>query len=125
MYRKFKNIILIALILLAFTKHTAAQGAQAAHRLIRIHSAASPADSNMTSHPVIVGPKIEFALSKTLSWTTHLEYNTQFKNFNLDSRLQWRFRLRSDMYLLYTDNYLADGPHRERNIELKISLWVN
>jgi hypothetical protein len=124
MYRKLKNIILIPVILVVFADQTTAQVPQT-KRLITIHSAGAPADSNMTIQPVIVGPKIEFALSNTLSWTTGLQYNTQFKNFNLDSRLQWRFRLRSDIYLLYTDNYLADGPHRERNIELKIGLWIN
>jgi hypothetical protein len=124
MHRKSKHIILFAVLLLVFNDHTTAQGSQASH-LVRIHSAGSPADSNMATHPVIVGPGIEFAFSNALSWTTCLQFNTQFGNFNLDSRLQWRFRLRSDLYLLYTDNYLADGPHRERNIELKVSYWIN
>jgi hypothetical protein len=76
--------------------------------------------------PFILGPTIEFAFSNTLFWTTFLQYNTQIKNFNINSRLQWRFKPGSDIFLVYTDNYLTDGfIHESRNLVFKISYWIN
>ena len=40
-------------------------------------------------------------------WTTFVQYNTQAENFNINSRLQWRFAPMSDIFLVYTDNYLV------------------
>jgi len=76
--------------------------------------------------PFIIGPTIEFAFSTTLFWTTFLQYNTEIKNFNVNSRLQWRFKPGSDIYLVYTDNYLTDGlVHSSRNLVFKLSYWLN
>lgn len=77
-------------------------------------------------HPFIAGPTVELAFSNTLSWTTFLQYNTQIKNFNVNSRLQWRFKPMSDVFLVYTDNYLTDGlRHKSRNLVFKINYWIN
>ena len=77
-------------------------------------------------HPFIIGPAIEFTFSNTLFWSTFLQYNTQIKNFNVNSRFQWRFKSMSDIYLVYTDNYLIEGMlHKSRNLVLKISYWIN
>ena len=77
-------------------------------------------------HPFIIGPSIEFAFSNTLFWTTFVQYNSQIKNFNVNSRFQWRFKPGSDIYLVYTDNYLTDGfVHNSRSLVFKISYWIN
>jgi Domain of unknown function (DUF5916)/Carbohydrate family 9 binding domain-like len=77
-------------------------------------------------HPFIIGPTVEFAFSNNLFWTTFLQYNTQIKNFNINSRFQWRFKPMSDIYLVYTDNYLTEGfLHKTRNLVFKISYWIN
>ena len=77
-------------------------------------------------HPFIIGPTVELAFSNTLFWTTFLQYNTQIKNFNVNSRFQWRFKPMSDIYLVYTDNYLTDGLlQKSRNLVFKISYWIN
>ena len=76
--------------------------------------------------PFIISPTIEFALSKNFFWTTFLQYNTQIKNFNVNSRIQWRFKPVSDIFLVYTDNYLTEGlVHKSRNLVFKISYWIN
>jgi len=76
--------------------------------------------------PFIIGPTIELAFSNNFFWTTFLQYNTQVKNFNVNSRLQWRFKPVSDIFLVYNDNYLTDGLlHKSRNLVLKISYWMN
>ena len=55
-----------------------------------------------------------------------MQYNTQIKNFNINSRFQWRFKPLSDIYLVYTDNYLTDGLlHKNRALVFKINYWIN
>ncbi len=82
--------------------------------------------NDMQINPFIIGPSLEFAFSNKLFWTTFLQYNTQIKNFNLNSRFQWRFKPMSDIFLVYTDNYITDGLlHKNRSLVFKISYWIN
>ena len=69
-------------------------------------------------------PRIEVFFSKKLWWTTFIQYNTQSDNFNLNSRLQWRFRPMSDLFLVYTDNYAVQlwGP-KNRALVVKVNYW--
>ncbi|MEZ4849204.1 MAG: DUF5916 domain-containing protein, partial [Bacteroidia bacterium] len=39
-----------------------------------------------------IGPKIEINFTRNLFWTTFIQYNTQQDNFNINSRIQWRFK---------------------------------
>ncbi|MGB2847159.1 MAG: DUF5916 domain-containing protein [Saprospiraceae bacterium] len=73
---------------------------------------------------LLINPRIEFNFSKNLFWTTFLQYNTQADNFNVNSRLQWRYRPMSDIYLVYTDNHAVEfwGP-KNRSMVLKINYW--
>lgn len=74
----------------------------------------------------LVGPRIELNFSRNLFWTTFLQYNTQNDNFNVNSRLQWRFQPLSDLFIVYTDNYAVEfwGP-KNRGLVLKINYWLN
>jgi len=82
--------------------------------------------NNTNIHPFIVSPSIEFAFSRNFFWTTFLQYNTLIKNFNVNSKLQWRFKPMSDLFLVYTDNYLSDGfLHTQRSLVFKMSYWIN
>ena len=77
-------------------------------------------------HPFIISPTIEIAFSNTLFWTTFLQYNTSIHNFNINSRFQWRFKPMSDIFLVYTDNYLTNGlVHKTRSLVFKVSYWIN
>ena len=77
-------------------------------------------------HPFIIGPTIEIAFTNNLFWTTFLQYNTSVQNFNINSRFQWRFKPMSDVFLVYTDNYLTDGlVHKTRSLVFKVSYWIN
>ncbi len=75
---------------------------------------------------LLISPKIEINFSRSLFWTTFLQYNTQKDNFNINSRLQWRFLPMSDVYLVYTDNYAVEywGP-KNRGLVLKVNYWLN
>ena len=66
-------------------------------------------------------------LSHKLFWTTFFQYNTQSDNFNINSRLQWRFAPMSDLFIVYTDNYLSTPflqVNRNRGIVLKLNYWL-
>ncbi len=82
--------------------------------------------NNKKTYPFVAGASFEFAFSNNLFWTTFLQYNIQIKNFNVNSRIQWRFKPLSNIYLVYTDNYGTDGlVHTSRNIVFKIDYWIN
>ncbi|MEL6923460.1 MAG: DUF5916 domain-containing protein [Bacteroidota bacterium] len=74
----------------------------------------------------LIGPKIEINFNTNLFWTTFLQYNTQRDNFNINSRLQWRFQPMSDIFLVYSDNYAVEfwGP-KNRALVLKVNYWLN
>ena len=89
------------------------------------------ADANL----VLFGPRFDLTFTKSLFWTTFLQYNSQISNLNINSRLQWRFKPVSDIFLVYTDNYFASafqngdlvniGQPRFRSIVLKMTYWLN
>jgi Domain of unknown function (DUF5916)/Carbohydrate family 9 binding domain-like len=70
------------------------------------------------------GAKAEISFHQNLFLTTFAQYNTQQQRFNLNSRLQWRFRPLSDLYLVYTDNYETTvfAP-QNRALVLKLNYW--
>lgn len=63
----------------------------------------------------LINPKFEVNFSNNLFWTTFLQYNTQAENFNVNSRIQWRYRPMSDVFLVYTDNYMTEGHFGPKN----------
>lgn len=74
----------------------------------------------------LLGPKFDITFTKKLFWTTFLQYNNQSDNFNINSRLQWRFLPASDMFLVYTDNYYSDfSANKNRALVVKVSYWLN
>lgn len=78
----------------------------------------------------LVGPRAELSFSRSLFFSTFLQYNTQADNVNINSRLQWRFRPVSDIFLVYTDNYFSeqffqDSRAKNRALVLKVTYWLN
>ena len=74
----------------------------------------------------IVSPRIDITMKNNLYFTTFVQYNSQLKNININSRLQWRYKPASDIYLVYTDNYLpAPISVKNRAIVLKITYWLS
>ncbi len=75
---------------------------------------------------LLIGPRMEINFSRDLFWTTFLQYNTQTDNFNINSRIQWRFQPLSDIFLVYTDNYAVEQwGVKNRAIVLKLNYWIN
>ena len=75
----------------------------------------------------LVSPKIDFTFTKTLSWTTYIQYNSQGENLGINSRMQWRFAPLSDLFLVYNDNYISTDNFspRYRSFNLKLTYWIN
>jgi hypothetical protein len=76
--------------------------------------------------PFIVSPTVELFFSRLISWTTFVQYNSQLQNVNINSRFQWRFRPMSDIFLVYSDNYMTETfANKSRGLVLKVSLRIN
>lgn len=76
---------------------------------------------------LLIAPRIEYNFSTQLFWTTFIQYNSQRNNFNINSRLQYRYKPMSDFFLVYTDNYFTDPLFKNKNRALifKFSYWFN
>lgn len=74
----------------------------------------------------LIGPRVEISFSKSVFFTTFLQYNSQINNFNVYSRLQWRFRPMSDVFIVYSDNYNAvDFSKKNRALVVKMVFWLS
>ena len=76
---------------------------------------------------LLIAPRIEYNFNTQLFWTTFIQYNTQSNNFNINSRLQYRYQPMSDFFLVYTDNYFTDPlfKNKSRALIFKFSYWFN
>lgn len=74
----------------------------------------------------LISPKIDISFSNKLFWTTFMQYNEQVQNVNINSRVQWRYKPASDIFLVYSDNYVPGSLMiKNRSIVLKMTYWLN
>ncbi|KAF0237658.1 MAG: hypothetical protein FD181_1715 [Prolixibacteraceae bacterium] len=74
----------------------------------------------------LVGPKMDVTFTDKLFWTTFVQYNEQVDNMNINMRLQWRYQPVSDIFLVYTDNFIPGSwASRNRALVLKMTYWLN
>lgn len=74
----------------------------------------------------LIGPRVDITMTNKLFFTTFFQYNGQVKNMNLNTRFQWRYKPASDLFIVYTDNYLpAPFSVRNRAVVLKFTYWWN
>ncbi len=74
----------------------------------------------------LIGSEIDITFTNKLFFANLFQYNEQTKNFNLNSRFQWRYSPASDLFLVYTNNYFIE-PFEARNwgLTLKFTYWFN
>jgi hypothetical protein len=74
----------------------------------------------------LIGCQFDLTLTNTVFFSTFFQYNEQLKNMNLNSRFQWRYAPASDLFIVYTDNYLP-SPFQVRNraLVVKMTYWWN
>jgi hypothetical protein len=74
----------------------------------------------------LISPRVDITMTNKLFFTTFLQYNEQLNNVNINSRIQWRFKPASDLFLVYTDNYLPENwSVKTRALVLKFTYWWN
>lgn len=74
----------------------------------------------------LVAPRVDITFSKSIFWSTLVQYSNQRDNMGINSRLQWRFAPLSDLFLVYNDNYFVNTfMPRNRSINLKLTYWLN
>ncbi len=74
----------------------------------------------------LISPKVEITFSKSVFWSTLVQYSNQNDNLGLNSRLQWRFAPLSDLFIVYNDNYFVNNfEPKNRSINLKLTYWLN
>ncbi len=83
---------------------------------------------------LLIGPRFDFSFTRSVFFTTYLQYNNQVNNVNLNARFQWRFAPVSDLFLVYTHNYFAEDDtlagyrsfdSKNRALVLKCTYWLN
>lgn len=95
-----------------------------------------------SSELVLIRPKIDFSFSRSVFFSTLVQYNNLSNNLSTNARFQWRFKPASDFFVVYTDNYyatdtfsndsfgnryLANSAYQVKNraIVFKLTYWLN
>jgi hypothetical protein len=74
----------------------------------------------------LIGPRIDLTLTDKIFLTTYYQYNNLLDNMNLNARFQWRFQPASDLFIVYTENYLPlDFSSKNRALVFKMTYWMN
>lgn len=74
----------------------------------------------------LISPRVNITFSKSIFWSTLVQYSNQRDNLGINSRLQWRFAPLSDLFLVYNDNYFVESfMPRSRSINVKFTYWLN
>jgi hypothetical protein len=74
----------------------------------------------------LIGTRLDVTFTKNLYLTSFTQYNEQFDNVNINTRLQWRFQPASDLFIVYTDNYIPGSfDVKNRALLFKFTYWWN
>ncbi|WP_340065365.1 DUF5916 domain-containing protein [Ascidiimonas aurantiaca] len=75
---------------------------------------------------IIINPRFDITFTRSVFWSTIIQYSNQTDNLGINTRLQWRFAPLSDLFVVYNDNYTTNtfGP-RNRSLNIKITYWLN
>jgi hypothetical protein len=75
---------------------------------------------------LLLGPRVDLTFTRSLFWTTFVQYNNQIDNININTRVQWRYAPVSDFFLVYTDNYFPSTfASKQRALVMKLNYWLN
>ncbi|MEO0899833.1 MAG: DUF5916 domain-containing protein [Bacteroidota bacterium] len=74
----------------------------------------------------LIGPRIDLTFTDKIFLTTYVQYNNVLNNVNLNARFQWRYKPASDLFIVYTENYLPENfGSKNRALVLKLTYWLN
>jgi hypothetical protein len=73
----------------------------------------------------LIGPSLDLSFSRSLFFSSVVQYNDQGKNMNVFARLQWRFKPMSDIFLVFTNNYQTPELTAQNwALILKATYWL-
>jgi hypothetical protein len=73
----------------------------------------------------LIGPSLDLSFSRSLFFSSVVQYNDQSSNMNVFARLQWRFKPMSDIFLVFTNNYQTPQVSaRNWALVLKAAIWI-
>ncbi len=74
----------------------------------------------------LIGPRLDVSFTRSLFFNTWIQYNQQFRYVNLNSRLQWRFRPMSDLFIVYNRNWEStELTGLNQALIVKLNWWLN
>ncbi|MCE2612163.1 carbohydrate binding family 9 domain-containing protein [Flavobacteriaceae bacterium D16] len=74
----------------------------------------------------LIGSKVDITFTNKLFFATLFQYNEQSRNFNLNSRFQWRYKPASDLFLVFTRNQrITPFTGDIWSLTLKLTYWFN
>lgn len=89
------------------------------------HNAFMDPDYQIQKQLILLTFDAQLAFSKSIFFTTFFQYNTQINNVNINTRLQWRYRPMSDLFLVFSENYTSDFfLTKNRGLVLKFTRWL-
>lgn len=73
----------------------------------------------------LISPKVELSFTRSIFFTAFFQYNSQIHNVNINARFQWRFKPMSDLFIVYTDNYISDNfMPKNKALVVKFVYWL-
>lgn len=74
----------------------------------------------------LLGMKANLTLTNTLFFSNLFQYNEQLNLWNFNSRLQWRYKPASDIFIVFNSNEVNIPTFsRSWNLTFKINYWFN
>ncbi len=74
----------------------------------------------------LIGSAVDVTFTNKVFFATLFQYNEQSRNFNLNSRFQWRYKPASDLFIVYTNNQLLTPLEGNSwSLTLKLTYWFN
>jgi len=74
----------------------------------------------------LIGSKLDLTLTNKLFFSNLYQYNEQFDLWSFNSRLQWRYKPASDLFLVFNSNeVIIPKKIKSWSINLKLNYWLN
>jgi len=74
----------------------------------------------------LLSPRFDLTFTRSIFFTTFVQYNSLRDNINLNARLQWRYQPASDFFIVYTENYLPSTfGSKNYSLVFKLTYWLN
>ncbi len=77
---------------------------------------------------LLIRPRLDLTFTSKVFFTSVLQFNTRFDSYNLNARLQWRFRPASDFFVVYNhveSKFPADARTNVQALVIKFTYWLN